>query len=264
MNPVCIFISLFAALLNFLLQKGAKGARRGLAFMLPAVILTCIINPLFNHSGATVLTYFPNGSPLTLESVIYGFFASLMLASVVCHFASFGEIMTSDKIICLFGKLLPSLSLIFSMTLRFVPRFLSQAKKVYASRRAIGKAGTAVSVKERVSDGLAVLSSLASWALENSQDTADSMKARGYGLPGRSSFSVFRLDKYDVAATVYIMLFGIYTLGGAIVGVTDFSFFPRVNFDKISPYGVSVFAAYFMLCIFPFIADIREVIRWKN
>ena len=37
--------------------------------------------------------------------------------------------MTSDKLVWLFGRITPHLSLLLAMTLRFVPRFAAQARR---------------------------------------------------------------------------------------------------------------------------------------
>ena len=52
-----------------------------------------------------------------------------------------------------------------------------------------------------------ILSILVTWILEDSIDTADSMNARGYGLNGRTSFSIYRLDKRDKIILLIIVLF---------------------------------------------------------
>ncbi len=61
--------------------------------------LAALVNPAFNHEGATILTYLPSGNPLTLESMLYGAAAAVMLASVVLWFSSFNEVITSDKFV---------------------------------------------------------------------------------------------------------------------------------------------------------------------
>ena len=49
-----------------------------------------------------------------------------MLASVVLWFSSYNEVMTSDKFVYLFGRVIPALSLVLSMSLRFIPKFKAQ------------------------------------------------------------------------------------------------------------------------------------------
>ena len=85
----------------------------------------------------TVITYLGTGNPLTLESILYGLAAAAMLVTVIGWFSCYNAVMTSDKFIYLFGRIIPSLSLLFSMVLRFVPRFKAQLKTVSAAQRCI-------------------------------------------------------------------------------------------------------------------------------
>ena len=131
------------------------------------LVAMALINPAFNHEGATILTYLPSGNPLTLESVIYGICAAIMIVSVICHFSCYNEIMTSDKFIYLFGKIIPAMSLILSMTLRFVPKFSSQLKVVVNAQRCMGRDVSCGSILKRAKYGLNILSIMTTWSLEN-------------------------------------------------------------------------------------------------
>ena len=126
MHPLCLLVSLGSSTAYNLYLKGRKGLRFSLAFLLPMMLLAAVLNPAFNHEGITILAYTPNGNPVTLESLIYGAASALMLASVVQWFSCYNEVMTSDKFVYLFGRLIPALSLVLSMTLRFVPKFNAQ------------------------------------------------------------------------------------------------------------------------------------------
>lgn len=61
-----------------------------------------------------------------------------MMVTVITWFSCCNVVMTSDKFVYLFGKLIPALSLILSMTLRFVPRFTAQIKVVTQAQRCVG------------------------------------------------------------------------------------------------------------------------------
>lgn len=91
------------------------------------MLLTAILNPIFNHKGLTVLFYLKR-NPVTLESVAYGAASGVMLGSVLLIFSCFNRIITDDKILYLFGRIIPSLAVVLSMALRFVPLFTTQAK----------------------------------------------------------------------------------------------------------------------------------------
>ena len=43
------------------------------------------------------------------------------------------------------------------------------------------------SLLQRLKNAITILSIMVTWALENAIETADSMKSRGYGLPGRTA-----------------------------------------------------------------------------
>ena len=262
-NPFCLCISLVSGFTYSAMLKGTKQVKTNLIYMLPMIIIMALMNPLFNHQGITIINYFPNGNPLTLEAIIYGICTAFMIASVICHFSCYNEIMTSDKFIYLFGKIIPSMSLIISMTLRFVPRFLHQFKVVAGARKCMGRDVNSGSIIKRAKNGLEILSIVTTWAMENAIETADSMKSRGYGTAKRTAYSIYKFDKRDIKAFVYILLLGIYTLTGSLLGGMNVQFFPCVEFNKVSLFEISVFIAYFMLCICPVIIELWEVRKWK-
>jgi len=263
MHPVCLGISFICGFAYLIVLKGIGNAGKYLLFMLPVMAITALINPAFNHAGATVLAYLPTGNPLTLESIIYGLCASVMLMSVLDWFSCYNRVMTSDKFMYLFGNLIPALSLVISMTLRFVPKFSEQLKTVTKAQRCMGRDMTNGSITERAGHGLHILSVMVSWTLENAVEAADSMKSRGYGVAKRSAFSIYHFDEKDAKACLYIAVLGVYTLVGSLLGCVDFVYFPTIRAAKISFLGASTFVSYFALCAMPVIIEIWEVRKWK-
>jgi len=267
MHPICLCISLVCSFAYALYLNGKKAVRMGLIFLLPMLILTALLNPLFNHQGATILVYLPGGNPLTLESIMYGIAASVMLITVISWFSCFNAVMTSDKFVYLLGRIIPALSLILSMALRFVPRFRAQINVVSNAQKCIGQDVTNGNILRRAKHGMKILSIMVTWALENAIETADSMKSRGYGLPGRTAFSIFRFDKRDGRAMVFILICAAAILAGAVLEVYRFRYFPTIR--HISGGGsvlwtALLFVIYFALCIFPLIVNIKEDINWKR
>jgi len=263
MHPLCLVISLLCAFSYLLMLKKFTTMKTNIIYIVQMMILMALINPAFNHRGVTVIFYLPGGNPITMESIFYGLATSLMIVSVICHFLCYNEVVTSDKFIYLFGKTAPSLSLILSMTLRFVPEFISRLKKVADAHRCMGKDMSSGGVIKRIKCALSVLSVTVTCALENTIETADSMKSRGYGLRGRTAFSIFVFDKRDMLALICIIALGIYTFFGYVAGGMDFSYFPEITYNSASLFSISVFAAYFFLCAMPVMIEIREVIRWR-
>lgn len=263
MHPACLMISFVSGFTYSVMLKGKKQIKTNLIYMIPMLLVTALINPAFNHEGVTIITYLPGGNPLTLESVIYGLCAAGMIVSVICHFSCYNEIMTSDKFIYLFGKIIPAMSLIISMTLRFIPKFASQLKVVINAQKCMGRDASKGNIIKRIKNGLNILGIMTTWALENAIETADSMKSRGYGIPGRTAYSIFTFDKRDLKTLICILILGIYIFIGNLMGGMYFNFFPSIQMAEISAFGISVFMAYLLLCICPVIIELREGRRWK-
>ena len=261
-HPVCLALSFVCALIYSVYIKGGKAVKFTAFFMLPVLLATALLNPVFNHQGGTILTYFPDGNPLTLESVLYGFASAAMLITVITWFTCFNEVMTSDKFIYLFGRIIPSLSLIFTMALRFVPRFRAQIKVIGDAQKCIGKNVSDGNPYQRMRHGVKILSILITWALENAIETADSMKGRGYGLPGRTAFSIFRFDRRDASALSYILCCSAVVIAGAAMGAYNFRYFPTVKGAWSGPAPLLVFASYFALGALPLAVNLKEDIIW--
>lgn len=264
MNPVCLFLSLICSFANAIYICGRKAVKLSLLYLLPMIILVSIINPVVNHQGVTILTYFPWGNPLTLESVIYGFTASLMLSSVVLWFSSFNSVMTSDKLVCLFGKVIPSLSLVLSMVLRFVPKLSAQFREVRNSQKCIGKDISDGSLIFRLKNLVRILSVMISWSMENAVETADSMKSRGYGLKGRTSYSLYKFSKNDFAVLITTILLGTAVTISVILGTVEFCYYPMIKGDLADVFAVLTYALYLVLMLTPLILNVKEEIGWKR
>ena len=263
MHPVCLIISLFGALANAVVLSGKKAALFCLRFLLPTALMLIIINPLFNHRGKTIICYLSWDNPLTLESIIYGFATVAFVCAVALWFHAFNRVMTSDKLIYLFGRLAPALGLVLSMALRFIPRFTAQFKLTRQCQRQISSCGKK-SLISRIKAIAGVFSIMVSWSMENALETSDSMKGRGYGLRGRTAYSRFCFSRDDALALV-VMLTEI--LGMILIiafGKMKYRYFPsfKGNFDDL--FSILFYAVFFVFCFIPLIINVREGLRWKR
>ena len=264
MHPVYLLISLIGALTYDIYLKGRKAVRFAVMGLLPMAALAALVNPAFNHEGMTILTYLPSGNPLTLESMLYGVAAAVMLASVVLWFSSYNEVMTSDKFVYLLGRVIPALSLVLSMALRFIPKFKSQMDVVAEAQSCIGRDTKNGSVFRRVGNAIKIFSIMVTWSLENAIETADSMRSRGYGLPGRTAFSIYRFDDRDKAALAWLIFCGAYILSGWLAGAVYFRYYPTVKTAAWTPLTVSFMFVYLALVLTPVILDRKEDRQWKS
>lgn len=263
LHPAAQLISLACAFAWSVRLGGRGSLRPHLLGTLPALLLMALVNPAFNHEGATILAYLPSGNPLTLESVAYGAAAACMLVTVILWFSCYNRVMTSDKFVYLFGRIIPALSLVLSMTLRFVPKFRAQLHAVSDAQRCIGRDVSNGAPFQRARHGVRILSILITWSLENAIETADSMKCRGYGLPGRTAFSIYRLEDRDRSALVWIAALGFYILSMSAAGGFYCRYFPTFRTGAWGAWSLSGLLAYLLLCATPLAIDIREERYWR-
>lgn len=113
------------------------------------------------------------------------------------------------------------MSLLLSMAFRFVPRFR-------AHMQAVSQAQPDTGGVRKLRAALAAFSATVTWALENAIETADSMRSRGYGLPGSTTFSVYRLTVRDIAVLCSLLALGGLVITGSFLGGTQFQFYPTM------------------------------------
>lgn len=263
-QPVCIVISIISAVLFSVYLNGKKTILFSLKFLVPLIILTTVINPVFNHRGATIIEYLPWGNPLTLESIIYGITAAALLSSAVLWFSCFNNVMTTDKFVYLFGRIAPSLSLVLSMTLRFVPRFNAHLKEVRKAQKALNTDLSDGTLIKRLKHAVNIISLMITWSLENAVDTSDSMKSRGYGLKGRTSFSIFSFNKTDLICILFMIAEISVLITLLFFGAVHYSYYPILKGNLLSTQNFLFYTVYFIFQLTPLIINIGEGAKWKR
>lgn len=260
-HPVLLGISFLGAVSYAIRLKGwKKVVKFNLLYILPAMIIVAFINPAFNHYGVTTLFYLKTG-PVTVESIVYGIVLASMLFIAILWFSCYNEVMTTDKFVYLFGRIIPSLSLVLSMVFRFVPRFGEQLRVIRNGQKAVGRDMSNGNLFQKIKYGITILSILVTWALENAIDTSDSMTARGYGLKGRTAFSIFRFDRRDgIVSGVLLGLMAVCILGFSS-GVSFAQYNPVIKIGGIPlvAASVTVYLAWTGICFFPVILGLCKV-----
>ena len=263
-HPLAQGVSLLCACIYAVQAEGQRAVLFCLKWCLPVFLLTALFNPAFSHEGVTILLYLPTGNPLTLESVLYGVSAGVLLVTVMVWFMNSSRVITSDKFLYLFGRVIPALSLVLSMTLRFIPKFKSQLAAVVEAQRSIGRDISQGSLLRRMKLAVSVLSIMITWALENAMDTADSMKGRGYGLPGRTAFSIYRLDDRDKSALAFLLLCAFCLVMGTAASAFSFRYYPGIRAGARTPLALSFQLVYAALCAMPILLNAFEERKWKS
>lgn len=262
-DPVILSISLIVSLLYTVALGGAKAFRRYIIMTVICMAGIMIFNPLVSHRGITVIMYLPDGNPLTLESVIYGAAAAMLISSTINWFYTVSKMLDSERIVYLFGRISPRLALLLSLTLGFVPKLRKRLSDIRSARKVTGRDFTDGGPLKRIKNAAAILSSLIGGALENSVDTADSMTSRGYGARRRSCFSPFRLFVQDICFMIIQLFCMTVIMLCYYSGYMDFSYYPTFSASDMSSVSLAVYLLYSFMCLFPLMICIKENIKWK-
>ena len=230
-HPFVVGCSLLGGiLLGGLLGRLKEQVRLSLAL----ILVFAVVNGLFSHRGDTVLFYL-NHNAVTLDALWLGARMGGMLASSLCWLAAFGRVLDTQRILYLLGKAAPKTVLLLSAANGMIPK-LSRRQK------AVGEARVCADMGEGLREAGSRLSVSLGMTLESAVQTGDSMKARGYGLKGRTSYSLFPFGRRDGVWLCATLLLGILSAVGILMGMPWC--FP-------------------FLCILPVLGEGRERLRWR-
>jgi energy-coupling factor transport system permease protein len=259
-HPVILLLSLAGGILFSIRLTGTDAFAKDCRFCLPLFFLVTFTNPLFSHNGVTVL-FFLNGKPITLEALMYGADLALMLFGVVFWSKCWGAVMTSDKLLFLFGKPFPRLSLVLSMSLRYIPLFKKKWQEIKDAQTALGcfsEGGFLSGIRSSTR----IFSALVTWSFENTIDTGMSMSARGYGLKNRTSYSLFRLKRRDVFFILLTLALAASAVVGIATGALAYIFYPAASVPQDGS-AILFYVLFGVLALLPFAEETREALTWR-
>lgn len=225
-HPVYVGISAIMACVYLVFLKGWGALWRTLRWFIPFTVFIALLNSLFNTAGTTVL-WRAGPISLTLEGTVYGIFVAVMLIGVLTWFACYNEVMTDDKFTYLFGRRLPTLSLVISMISRWIPTMAKRGQVIYESQEAL--IGHDASRKGQVSRGVRMASVLVGLGMEDSIQTSDSMRARGYGLADRTSYATYRWHSREYVALAVLIALIVVNAILLFAAVRDFAYYPVMS-----------------------------------
>lgn len=259
MHPVMTALSLLGAVLFAARLEGWDRVASTGKFVLPMFLLVAIANPLFSHRGVTLL-FILFDQWVTLEAVVYGVVSAASLSAVIYWFVCYQVVMTSDKFLFLFGQIAPNSALLITMTLGLIPRLQSRSRQIRQAQQML--CPDQDRVLQRMRTAVRNLSALLTWSMENAVQTADSMKARGYGVRRRSTFHLFVFDTRDA---LLLSLFLSLTLVCAIArgfGHGAMDYYPRMDTVITGPSGLVLYTMFGILCLIPVLLEVKEAHQW--
>ena len=252
-----IVISFICGAIYYFNLKGMSGIKY-FGVIMAVFVVSSLINPVFSHRGATLIFYMFTGNPVTLESVIYGICAALLISSAFLWFATFNQVISEDKIMAVLGKVMPHVALLITMVARFVPKYIRQQKNVRQAGNDLGeKPGTFI---KKIKKSGEVFSITMTWALETSVETADSMRARGYGATKRSNYNNYRISGRDFVAMIWIMSLFLMICFALFLGKANTYYYPYIRIKNSIP----VYLMYGLLCLTPVVINVKEAAVWHR
>lgn len=140
-------------------------------FIMPIKILT--------YTGGHKVLLYINDYPITLEAIYAAISSGLLILFMILFFRLLSLILTKNKFIFLFGKCFPSTTLIAIMIMTFTSRYKESYQAVALSQETLGLKSSKGFVN-KIKITTAILSGFIGYMLENSLDSAASMRCRGY------------------------------------------------------------------------------------
>ena len=259
-HPIFLVIS-FTASFVYSVKLIGKKAFIFNSILIPLIGMYALWYSYYNHFGVTNLRQNIVGNQITLESLIYGIVLGVIIASVLMWFSCIHKIVSSDKVIYLFGRVSPKLSLFISILLRMVPRIKQRARTNNIAQQCIGRGINQGNIFRRMKNMFRQISILVSWITENLTQSSDSMRSRGYTLKKRTAFSIYRFDNRD-RSFVIILFICLSVVGmGVLLDQTTILYNPEIIINRITPLSMLFYCAYTFFSLLPFFIQIYGEIR---
>jgi len=262
-HPVFLGISYICAFVYSVKLNGKRALIFNLC-LIPLIFVYAAWYSYYNHFGITNLRQNFIGNHITLEAVVYGVVRGVTVAAVVMFFSCVFAVVSSDKVVYLFGRISPRLSLFLSIILRSVPRIRERAGKIEISREGIGKGVRQGNILQRFFHGLSLVSIVITWTLEDFVESTVSMKSRGYSLRGRTAFSIYRFDNRDRSFVVMIFLCLTFVAAAIMLDQTEICYDPEIIMNPVTAMSFVFYGAYAVLLLLPVGLQIVGEMRYRK
>lgn len=261
-HPVFLAVGLIFAFAYSIKRNG----KRALIFdlcLIPCVAAFALYYSSVHHFGVTIVRQNFIGNNMTLESLAFGLILGCCVAAVLMWMSCVYSVFTSDKVVYLFGRVSPRISLFLAIVLRMVPRIKGQAKRINTARQSIGRGVGQGNCLQRMKNGICIFSMLISWIIGALATASDSMRARGSSLRGRKAFSIYRFDGRD--RLYVIAMFGCLILTAIAVmwGRTDMVYDPQILWQAPTALDIPLLIGYGLLCGMPLGLDCWMQLRFR-
>jgi len=262
-HPVFLAIAWLCAFAYSVRRTGRKAVIFNLC-LLPLIVVFALYYSSYHHFGVTVLRKNFIDNNMTLESLVYGLVIGLRFATVCMWLEALFSVVSSDKVIYLFGKVSPRLSLFLTILLRFLPRLSREAGRINLARKGVGRGAGQGNPFRRLVNCLEIFSMLITWMISALALESDSMRSRGSLLRGRTAFSLYRFDNRDRAFVIALFTCITLTLMGVILGSGKMWYNPRIVWRPLNAIGILTAAGYLILCLMPLGLELWTDYRFRK
>ena len=262
-QPVFLAVSFCCAFV----YSAKRGGRRTVIFnlcLIPLVILFALSYSGCHHFGVTILRQNFIGNNMTMEALLYGLTLGITGAAAAMWLGCVFSIFTADKVVYLFGRFSPRLSLFLAILLRMVPRLKQQAGRISTARKALGRGIDQGNILRRMVNGVRIFSMLITWLLEALATISGSMRSRGCALKGRTAFSIYRFDNRDRGLVIGMFTCLTVTTMAVVLGQTDMTFAPRIIMEPVTPGSAAFYIGYAVLCLLPMALEVICQFRFEQ
>ena len=262
-HPLFLAIS-FVCGVAYSVQRDGKKAAAFEGCLLPLIAVFALYYSSYHHFGITVLRQNFIGNNMTLESLVYGMVLGVSIAGVIIWFSCVHSVVSTDKVVYLFGRVSPKLSLFLAIFLRMVPRIKGEAKKIHMAQRGIGRGVNQGNLWQRLKNAIRIFSMLITWVIGALATASDSMRSRGSALRGRTAFSIYRFDNRDRAFVIALCSCITLTAMACLLKQTDMAYSPEILWKPITPASIVFYAGYAILCLMPLALELWTQARFRR
>lgn len=262
-HPVYTMVAYAAAFAYSVKLNGKKGLIFNVC-LVPLVLFYAGFYAYYNHFGVTPLRQNFIGNSITAEALAYGLMMGFTIAAVIMWMSCVFAVFSSDKVVYLFGKVSPKLSLFLSIMLRSVPRIKERARKINTAQRGIGRGTGDGNFQARIMNVIRLVSMVVTWTLENFVESAKSMKCRGYSLKGRTAFSIYRFDNRDRSVVLTIFVCLTFVTMAVLLDQTFIYYDPEIIINRITFVSVIFYVAYAAFLLLPMGLQIAGEMKFKR
>ena len=255
---ICCFVLI---IVNIMLDSWVKLLKwmKSILFLGGGIIL---LNTFLVTKGETVL-WIIGGRAIMLEPLLFSFITMLMLMAILLLFVAFNNTLNGQKFLYIFSSFFQRTAIFTMLAMRFVPLLKMRLHEISDVQRVKGLSISHGSIKERAQSGMLFLQVLLTWSLTDAIDTADAMKARGYGTGEISKYKPYRfIWKHEgIIIGTIVSLFGI-CIVGLLLGYGRLEIYPKYNMPPLTLVDALLLFCITIISAFPLIIEGREALKW--